>query len=171
MADDDEPGRIPAADPLKRLRSKPVFAILDSWSTTMQSCTELLSPWAQTVLHLDQHAQAMFRTTIVTEIDRHARERESGGSSIIVRVIERTTSSTVVIEWRDPTHCSYGDQIWRASRARGVGTCAISGEPIHCGDWVYRPTGRPLPRNAGAMILASHIDKVDAVNDACANAE
>jgi hypothetical protein len=80
---------------------------------------------------------------------------------IAVSLIDRPSSSTATISWRDSTRCCYGDQIWHSSRARTPGVCALSGRPIRPGDAVYRPRlGRPAPRNADAMILTSALDDV-----------
>lgn len=71
-----------------------------------------------------------------------------------VHVIDRPTQSTATVVWRDSTHCSYGDQIWHATRARTAGVCAMSGRAIRPGDSIYKPRPcRPAPLNAGAMIL------------------
>jgi hypothetical protein len=71
-----------------------------------------------------------------------------------VYVIDRPTQSTATIVWRDSMHCSYGDQVWHASRARSAGVCAMSGRAIRPGDAIYKPRPcRPAPLNAGAMIL------------------
>jgi len=119
---------------------------------------EPMSPWAQTVRCLDQSPFTIQPAR--PRLDRTARSLNPCPSSVVVRVLERPTSTTATIEWRDSTLCCYGNQLWRASRARSVGTCAISGASIHHGDRVYRPTGRPLPRNASAMILTSEIDNI-----------
>jgi hypothetical protein len=71
-----------------------------------------------------------------------------------VYVIDRPTQSTATVVWRDSMHCSYGDQVWHASRARAAGVCAMSGRAIRAGDAIYKPRPcRPAPLNAGAMIL------------------
>ncbi|KFX67144.1 DUF3331 domain-containing protein [Paraburkholderia fungorum] len=71
-----------------------------------------------------------------------------------VYVIDRPTQSTATIVWRDSMRCSYGDQVWHASRARTAGVCAMSGRAIRPGDAIYKPRPcRPAPLNAGAMIL------------------
>jgi len=78
-----------------------------------------------------------------------------------VQVIDRPTQSTATVAWRDPTHCSYGDQVWHASRARVAGVCVMSGRAIHPGDAIYKPRAcRPVPLNAGAMILQSVLNEV-----------
>ncbi|MDR8395679.1 DUF3331 domain-containing protein [Paraburkholderia sp. USG1] len=76
-----------------------------------------------------------------------------------VRVIDHPTPSTATIEWRDSTHCCYGDQVWHASRARVAGVCAMSGRAIRPGDAIYKPRPcRPAPLNLGAMILGVVLD-------------
>jgi hypothetical protein len=71
-----------------------------------------------------------------------------------VRLIDRPSRSTATIEWRDATHCCYGDQVWRTSRARVAGVCAMSKRPIRPGDAIYKPRAcRPMPVNGEAMIL------------------
>lgn len=83
--------------------------------------------------------------------------------SISLSVIERPTSNTVTIAWRDPTHCSYGNQLWYMSQARRSGVCALSDRAIRHGDLVYRPGRcRPRPLNDGAMILASILCELEA---------
>jgi hypothetical protein len=77
-----------------------------------------------------------------------------------VCLIERPTSATATIAWRDATHCSYGDQLWHAARARVSGVCAMSGRAIRVGDEVFKPRrGRPAPLNASAMILAAVLNE------------
>jgi Domain of unknown function (DUF3331) len=74
-----------------------------------------------------------------------------------ITIIERSSATTVSITWCDATSCHYVDQIWAAGMARVQGTCAISRQPIHRGDWVYKPrqrAGRPSS-NAREMILAT----------------
>jgi hypothetical protein len=44
-------------------------------------------------------------------------------------------------------------------RARTADVCAMSGCAISPGDVVYWPNLRPVPSNAGAMILASVLDE------------
>jgi hypothetical protein len=81
-----------------------------------------------------------------------------------VALIERPTSATATIAWRDATHCSYGDQLWHAARARVNGVCAMSGRAIHVGDAVFKPRrGRPAPLNASAMILATVLNEAASV--------
>jgi hypothetical protein len=77
-----------------------------------------------------------------------------------VHVIDRPTQSTATVVWRDSTHCSYGDQMWHASRARVAGVCAISGRAIQPGDEIYKPRPcRPAPLNFRAMILRGVVNE------------
>jgi hypothetical protein len=90
---------------------------------------------------------------------------ENRGS--IVSVIDRPSSNTVTIAWRDATRGSYGDQLWRRIRARSHGVCAISGAFIVRGETVFSPwPSRPRSVNAGAMILASLLDSIQPGPDA-----
>jgi hypothetical protein len=75
-----------------------------------------------------------------------------------VDVLERATTSTAIISWNDPTRCSYRFQLWRRSESTRAGVCALSGVLINVGDSVYRPSMRPPPLNASAMILATQIE-------------
>jgi Domain of unknown function (DUF3331) len=78
--------------------------------------------------------------------------------NINVVVLDRPTSSTVLISWKDSTRCNYGYQLWHLAKSRKSGICALSGKQIKVGDLVYRPyAGRLDPLNAGAMILAVSI--------------
>jgi hypothetical protein len=81
-----------------------------------------------------------------------------------VHVIDRPSQSTATVIWRDPTRCSYGDQIWHASSARVSGVCAMSGRAIQRGDAIYKPRPcRPAPLNTGAMILRTVLDNAVAL--------
>jgi hypothetical protein len=76
-----------------------------------------------------------------------------------VEVTDRPSSSTITVTWCDASICLYGDQCWRYTVARQSGVCALTGEPVSCGDAVYKPRiFRLAPSNADAMILARHID-------------
>jgi hypothetical protein len=82
----------------------------------------------------------------------------------MVSLIERTTSSTVTIAWRDSTSCSYGAQNWRAATARTSGICALSGARIKRGDRIFHPQrSKPRAVNARAMILESALNAVEAL--------
>src|SRR5258708_1135997 len=79
-----------------------------------------------------------------------------------VSLIERTTSFTVSIAWRDPTSCFYGAQIWRVASAEVSGICALSGQRIRRGDRIFHPQrSKPAPVNARAMILESALDAIE----------
>jgi hypothetical protein len=77
-------------------------------------------------------------------------------ANVTVTLVERASETCAKIAWSDPTRCCYGDQVWRAARARRSGVCVLSGEPIRRGDDVFRPSpGRQFIVNGNAMILAS----------------
>ena len=76
-----------------------------------------------------------------------------------VRVVDRPTALTLMIDWRDATKCCYREQRWVAAHARVAGRCALSSAPISPGDEIFRPRrAGPVPRNVGAMILASAVE-------------
>ncbi|SAK83314.1 hypothetical protein AWB80_05468 [Caballeronia pedi] len=114
-----------------------------------------LDPWAQTISRLTSlHDGAGFEAPLLRRPFA-----ETGERRVAVKLIERPSTTTATIEWRDSTRCCYGDQVWRAMRARTAGVCAMSGAAIRPGDQVYGPNPRPVPRNAGSMILASVLDQ------------
>ena len=75
-----------------------------------------------------------------------------------VNVLERTTATTAIISWNDPTRCSYRFQLWRRVESTTAGVCALSGIVINAGDGIYKPSTRPPPLNASAMILATEVE-------------
>ncbi|MCG7400856.1 MULTISPECIES: DUF3331 domain-containing protein [Caballeronia] len=121
---------------------------------------------AEAALALDPWARTIFLLTSLSDgasFDAPSPRRpfaQGGDQRVAVKLIERPSSTTATIEWRDSTRCCYGDQVWRAMRARTVGVCAMSGVEIRRGDRVYAPNPRPVPGNAGAMILASVLDEL-----------
>jgi hypothetical protein len=118
-------------------------------------------PWLQTlgllsVLSGDVDAGAVHMAGVAARGGRQCAHLPVMGErfDVQVHVIDRPTKSTATVVWRDSTHCSYGDQIWHATRARAAGVCVMSGRAIGPGDAIYRPRPcRPAPLNAGAMIL------------------
>jgi Domain of unknown function (DUF3331) len=140
----------------------------------MRASAKPADPWKQTVRQLTavpadttgtQAASQAARPerAFIEQLTRHwdnERPRLSNDQSpfpqAVVRVIERPSSATAIIYWSDAGTCHYGYQGWRVTTATGDGVCALSGEPIHRGDSVYRPSQRdPKPQNAAAMILSS----------------
>ncbi|WP_428983487.1 DUF3331 domain-containing protein [Paraburkholderia phymatum] len=75
-----------------------------------------------------------------------------------VNVLERTSASTAIISWHDPTRCSYRFQLWRRANSTRSGVCALSAMVINAGDRIYRPITKPPPLNASAMILATEVE-------------
>lgn len=128
-------------------------------------------PWVQTIRLLSsgpRYPDAISNATPVAK-----RERSCGCDALAstgrsphlkVSLIERTTSSTVTIAWRDPTSCFYGAQIWRIASARVSGICALSGQRIRRGDRIFHPRrSNPAPVNARAMILESALNAIDSL--------
>jgi hypothetical protein len=123
------------------------------------------SPWIQTIRLLSRGSQL---PNICNKTSLRARGCASFGHDgalstepslhRVVSLVERTSSSTVTIAWRDSTSCSYGAQIWMAANAKVSGVCAMSGARIQRGDRIFHPRhSKPAPVNDGAMILASAI--------------
>ncbi|WP_144113904.1 DUF3331 domain-containing protein [Paraburkholderia sp. BCC1886] len=118
-------------------------------------------PWLQTlgllsVLSGEGDAGAVDVASVAAHGERRDAHLPVMGErfEVQVHVIDRPTQSTATVVWRDPTRCSYGDQVWHATHARVAGVCAMSGRAIRASDAIYRPRPcRPAPLNAGAMIL------------------
>ncbi|MFH5254098.1 DUF3331 domain-containing protein [Burkholderia semiarida] len=128
-------------------------------------------PWQQTLSLLSQLCRNDVRPLARSIGPLHAcgtahqarpRTAGAGRRAVSVSFVDRVSSTTVTIAWRDSTHCSYGDQTWHVTRARTGGMCALSGRPVRTGDAVYQPRGRPRPLNAGAMILESVLREAEA---------
>jgi hypothetical protein len=84
--------------------------------------------------------------------------QESFFRTVYVDVLERVSTSSAGVSWRDPTDCSYGSHMWHRAISRRSGICALSGSEIRRGDSVYQPRTRPRAANASAMILSTHIE-------------
>jgi hypothetical protein len=126
----------------------------------MLANANLIDPWMQTIGLLSVPASgSKDRGSGLNEGTRARHVDDTALHCVTVSLLDRPTSSTATISWRDSTRCCYGDQVWCASRARTEGVCAMSGRPIRRGDAVYKPRPyRPAPRNADAMILTSALD-------------
>jgi Domain of unknown function (DUF3331) len=139
---------------------------LPTVDSTTDECFEApdLAPWSSIIQSLtgDIHRPDMPSHAPVDRrrLKRAARQNGHEGFShaACVAVLERTSASSALVSWRDPTRCSYGFQMWHRSVSRRSGICALSGSEIHRGDSVYQPRTRPRPLNASAMILAAHIE-------------
>jgi Domain of unknown function (DUF3331) len=126
-------------------------------------------PWLETIRLLEANSIARPKdqnSVPNLRLQAAARRRTSAPTHgfrrpVTISVSERPTNSTAILEWRDPTSCCYGEQIWRSCVARRSGECALSGQPIHSGDEIYKPNRcKVAPANADAMILASALDSV-----------
>jgi hypothetical protein len=113
---------------------------------------KIQDPWLQTIgmMRGRTHAGVALRSLC---------EPGGFGRALVVSVIERPTSTTAVIYWSDATRCCYCDQTWRTARARKQGVCAMSGQPIAPGDFIYVPRRRSAVCNGHAMILATVIER------------
>jgi hypothetical protein len=128
-----------------------------------------IDPWVQTIRLLSSGPRCPVADGEPTSA---ARPSTSSGYNVtsstnhsphlLVRLIERTTSSTATIAWGDSTSCFYGEQNWRAATARISGICALSGARIKRGDRIFRPRcSKPAPVNSDAMILESALDAIE----------
>jgi hypothetical protein len=128
-----------------------------------------IDPWAQTIRLLSSGLRCPDAGADTTSAAKRGTgcgcEATSSTSHLPhpkVSLIERTTSLTVTIAWRDSTSCFYGAQIWRVASAKVSGICALSGQPIRRGDRVFHPLrSKPEPVNARAMILESALSAIE----------
>jgi hypothetical protein len=126
-------------------------------------------PWVQTIRLLSSAPRYPDTGAATTPVSKrgasYVREATSGASRsphLKVSVVERSTVSTVIIAWRDPTSCFYGAQIWRIASARVSGICALSGQRIRRGDRIFHPRrSTPVPVNIRAMILESALNAIE----------
>ncbi|MFM0092976.1 DUF3331 domain-containing protein [Paraburkholderia sediminicola] len=130
-----------------------------------------VDPWVQTIRLLscgsqrpDADNEMLFTARRCASFGRDAVLSTGPSPHLVVSLIERTSSSTVTIAWRDATSCSYGAQIWQVAKAKVSGICAMSGARIKRGDRIFHPRhSKPAPVNARAMVLASAIEGVERV--------
>jgi hypothetical protein len=132
----------------------------------MQTGPDTTDPWAHMVgalslasgVVLHSATLAHFLETSLDEANRRA-SIECMRPLNPLKLVERPDALTATITWRDPTHCCYIDQIWRATRSRVKGICALSGREIRPRDEVFKPGRcRTRPANAQAMILAEALN-------------
>jgi hypothetical protein len=137
----------------------------------VRSAAMLLSqfdPWVQTIRLLSPEPRCPEVKGDKPPVVKRAAPFGSKGTiterpaQLLVSLVERTTSSTVTIAWRDPTSCFYGAQIWRVANAKVSGICALSGVRIRRGDRIFHPQRtKPIPVNARAMILESALNAIE----------
>jgi hypothetical protein len=144
--------------------------------TAMTSLLGNRNPWLRTVLLLegfcngkaesrygpnlihdkDNRSETLIRKRSRTCSHSNRNDRNKTRDSVIVRIVDRPTRSTAIVDWCDPGSCHYGYQTWRIGRAMTAGCCVLSGRDICKGDPVYRPSrGGSCPQNCNAMILAT----------------
>ncbi|MFM0172076.1 DUF3331 domain-containing protein [Paraburkholderia sediminicola] len=132
----------------------------DPWQRTVGA----LSSWPDGEPTLPSPTSHFSIKHAATENKRKSR-CASGGLGL-VKVIERLTETTAVIDWRDSTAGCYTEQVWRVCIARVTGQCALSGAVIKKGDAVYRPRrNRNLRANAAFMILSRELDNAFSLVD------
>ncbi|SAL25083.1 hypothetical protein AWB64_02004 [Caballeronia sordidicola] len=89
---------------------------------------------------------------------RNRRARLDHERVIHLHIVEKCSTSTVTVCWRDATSGCYEEQLWKMMVARAVSTCALSGLQIRPGDAVFRPSARGYkPANGDSMILVSAV--------------
>jgi len=139
---------------------------VDPWTQTLALLSQLCGGDARPAARERQTQVARMAGSASASAEASPVRAQPGNAmrrSFSLSVLDRPTSTSVTIAWRDSTHCSYGDQLWLAARARSSGICAMSGRAIRRGDLVYQPRrSRPRPLNDGAMILASVLREVEA---------
>ncbi|WP_206996475.1 DUF3331 domain-containing protein [Trinickia mobilis] len=103
-------------------------------------------------------AAGRMRRRPTSPCDRSSDDRY--GMNATIEILERPSSASAVLSWRDPTGCSYGYQLWHKGIAKQMGTCVLSGTPIRRGDAIFRPCMKSGgTSNRSAMILAAYIDR------------
>lgn len=99
------------------------------------------------------------------DVDHAIRDKPDAGAiragQFKVCVTGRPSTHTATTSWCAAGCVYYGDQVWHHSVATRAGVCATSGEKIHKGDSIYKPSCyRTTPMNMDAIILAAHIDRL-----------
>jgi hypothetical protein len=117
--------------------------------------------WQRTVGQLGALCAHQLTDRVRQIVDSKGSTRLSNNhGAIAIALLDRTSPRTATVSWSDPQCCKYGEQVWRLSRARLAGICALSGQPIAAGDSIYRPAKvKPPSANAAAMMLAVVIDR------------
>ncbi len=106
-------------------------------------------------------AQALLRPATSKQLNESHIRKTLGDECFhaFIRVLERPTNRTAVILWRSPGRCYYADQLWVRGIAGKGGRCALSGQSVERGDYIYRPRqGKFRTLNAYAIILANAIE-------------
>ncbi|MDR5777568.1 MULTISPECIES: DUF3331 domain-containing protein [unclassified Caballeronia] len=108
----------------------------------------------------DSHpGQTLSAYSLVPRSSHGSRVSSCAVGAPIVRLIDRPSSTSLTVSWRDALTGHYGDQLWRAKKAATRGICALTGRQIERGDAVYSPArGKHPPRNCNAMICADCVE-------------
>jgi hypothetical protein len=143
--------------------------------TAKMNLTLEMDPWVRTLALLERVSQLTFyqdhidsesREFIVDAKEPRKRRRKylrdadhARQVNAKVQILERLTSLTISVSWRDSTCSNYADQTWRLGVARWSGQCALTGQHILLGQSVYKPArcGRMRPANFEEMILESAV--------------
>jgi len=100
-------------------------------------------------------ASAHARMILVSALDSTYRSTARPKIEILEHV-----QDMLLVRWVEPGRAHYGEQTWRLTRASRPGICVLSGAEIVPGYEVFRPSGRPAPSNARAMIWAAVLSKL-----------
>ena len=100
-------------------------------------------------------ASAHARMILVSALDSAYRSTTRPKIEILEHV-----EGLLLVRWVEPGRAHYGEQTWRLARASRPGICVLSGAEIVPGYEVFRPSGRPAPSNARAMIWAAVLSKL-----------
>lgn len=74
---------------------------------------------------------------------------------ITIQILEAPAKNRLLVSWRQSGLCNYTEQLWALRNAVRTSRCAISGQPVHRGDKIYRPVGKPM--NHATCILADAV--------------
>jgi hypothetical protein len=81
---------------------------------------------------------------------------------IKIQILESPAKNRLLVSWRQPGICNYTEQLWALRKAERTTHCAISGQPVHRGDQIFRPVGKPM--NYATCILASAVKLPPVIN-------
>ena len=124
------------------------------WQKMLNLLTLVSSPLA--AVSEGEGTSKRTKGTAAVEARRPANTTSRQHVSAHIRILERSSRTSVVVSWSDSTTGRYDDQIWKLGVARCGDTCALTGATIRRGDVIYRPYARGRsPANANWSILAS----------------
>ncbi|SAK85513.1 hypothetical protein AWB77_04497 [Caballeronia fortuita] len=115
-------------------------------------------PWEQILESLpsfDEDARGRNISTFRSNTQHYDANRLT---SAVIHVVDRPTDQTVIIYWSDASRCVYKDQLWRLSRAKRNGICALTNQRVAKGDSIFCPSTKgSKPVNHDMMILSNAV--------------